>query len=190
MHSDAGLLYRLSHRVFLGLVRKNEFLHVSRLTAPFFNKKEASVLDVGVGDGFYYDLFPREYSVYGCDLNRSIHIDKLPYENFYCQDFLSLETNLKYDFITCFGVLEFIENKEEAFKKMNELLKTNGKVILLTPSWLNEYSIYQWMSRTFGKREVLPLDSHQLEDSPFQVLLNEFVFPHNELFILEKKKKC
>ncbi len=50
------------------------------------------------------------------------------------KDFLKIDTEENFDFVTMFEVLEHIENETQALKKVNDLLRAGGVFLLSVPS--------------------------------------------------------
>lgn len=100
-------------------------------------KRNISVLDIGCGTGDYIEIF-NNYGVnyLGVDLS-SYAIDKLkikyPEMSFICGDIFKVELDKKFDVIFLSEVLEHIIDEQKLLKKINNLLKTNGVLILSVP---------------------------------------------------------
>ena len=102
--------------------------------------KNATLLDVGAGGGDFlslcdelteFELHAMEFSENSSELLKSIvgidHLyrDKISNTNF---------NKNKFDIITMFGVLEHIDDPVKEFNKCKEILRKDGKILILVPN--------------------------------------------------------
>ena len=118
----------------LGLWRawkENEFKSLLSLLPALQNR---SVLEVGCGKGWYTKrLINFKPSLY-------VAVDRLcsmlePVNKVFtiAGDLTHLPLKYSFDYILCFGALEFIKTPSSFFSQAEQLLKTNGKIIILLP---------------------------------------------------------
>lgn len=105
---------------------------------------DKNILDVGSGVGTLdYYLASKGKNVIGIEISekavdialRSLKIFKLEGNiKFILGDFLKVNTKGTYDFVICSEVLEHLENEKIALKKIYDLTKKGGLVMLTVPS--------------------------------------------------------
>jgi ubiquinone/menaquinone biosynthesis C-methylase UbiE len=61
-----------------------------------------------------------------------------------------------FDAVTCFGLFPHIENKEEALRQINRVLKTNGKLIIAHALSRTEIKAHHHNSSSVVAHDVLP----------------------------------
>lgn len=105
------------------------------------NVKNTKVLDLGCGTGdFIADLQKRGCEVWGVDFNKNaINYAKECFglENIFlmpCDEFFQLSNLPKFDIITCFEIIEHLDNPLEFIREAGRLLKPEGIIVLSTPS--------------------------------------------------------
>ncbi len=108
--------------------------YVRNLVKSLKNRK---LLDIGCGSGIFLEVAKsRGFKVKGIDFNKHIlHI--LPEnikEDVIIGDFLSYETDEKFDVITMFFVLEHMPNVKEVLRKVWGMLKYGGILAISTPN--------------------------------------------------------
>lgn len=103
------------------------------------NQKEADVLEIGPGDGVWtHMLFPFRKKLTLVDQSDEM-IERakkqlLEYSDisYYRSDFTDFDTLDRYDLIFASRCFEYFDDKDIAVRKMNELLRENGEVVLIT----------------------------------------------------------
>ena len=103
----------------------------------------ATVLDLGCGTGLSAAaFFEKNYQVHGIDISPEMlkQAKRYPFASLKCADLESDKRDYKeqFDFISCVGVMEFIQNPEAFLTKCRENLKDNGLLGITFP--LNTYS--------------------------------------------------
>jgi len=102
---------------------------------PYLNKK-VNILDIGIGTGRSIEKIykSKNYSsIHGVDISQSmLNVCKEKYSDIFLKKISDInELNLldcKYDIIICSGTLEFIENLNDFFNQVFQLLEINGKL--------------------------------------------------------------
>ena len=156
-------------------------IHYEHLHRYYFAKrfvKHKEVLDLGCGEGYGCSILLQDAnSVTGIDKDEeTIHHAKKKY----AQDnieFLTgsitqipIEGEAIFDVITCFEVLEHIEDQEKLLKEVKRLLKPSGIFIVSTPN-----------KTAFTDEERSPFHKKELELSEFKKLL-QTEFKETEFF--------
>ncbi|MBU5688573.1 MAG: class I SAM-dependent methyltransferase [Candidatus Aenigmarchaeota archaeon] len=98
--------------------------------------KNKLILDVGCGYGiFSKNISYFAKSVDAIDIDNKILKNSIKRKNinYFNIDINEYNTKNKYDFITCFHVIEHIKDDKFAFKKMVSLTKDNGYIFISTP---------------------------------------------------------
>jgi len=108
-----------------------------------------SCLDIGAGSTRYN--FSKKLAVL---FNNYTIIEKKPYDNlpnninFVKGDWETIKIHNKFDIILASHVIYYFKNKKNAFKKMFNSLKKNGKIIFITNGTSSDYGL---LKRKFGK---------------------------------------
>lgn len=102
------------------------------------HKSSGRLLDVGCGEGYFLEYVERHYDVYGVDVseycirearhrtNRAkLSIGSITYMDYEDESF---------DVITCFDVLEHLENPEMAIQECRRVLKSGGVLVTRVPN--------------------------------------------------------
>ncbi len=96
-----------------------------------------SVMEFGCGAGFYSQELYRCYgpSLVLVDFSAEM-LSKIQLSGVQkiCADIETLEYAHNLDVIFCAGALEFVENTEQVFARMRDLLRETGEVVLMVPS--------------------------------------------------------
>lgn len=108
----------------------------------FFEEKITykRLLEIGIGNGVFLNKAKEKgYEVYGIDLvqeNIKFAKEKFGLENIFCTSLneFKKETNLKFDIIVFFDVLEHIKEPITFIQDIKELLKERGIIILSVPN--------------------------------------------------------
>jgi SAM-dependent methyltransferase len=111
------------------------------------NKIEGDVLEIGAGVGTFTNVLAKKGNVTAIDINET-YIKKLKdeYPPVIKVGFGDIEKNTfffksrKFNTVICFNVLEHIKNHKKAVKNMHDLLKREGRLILLVPAHKSLYS--------------------------------------------------
>lgn len=115
---------------------------IEYLTNKYCPKDRAVILDVGCGEGHYYQFFTSQGikgSYFGIDIQqgpawqekREFRID-IAYSVYNAENLENL--NRRFNFIISIQVLEHIRDDEKAIKGMSKCLEPGGKVLLTVPS--------------------------------------------------------
>jgi len=133
---------------------QEQYQRARALFSSGFFKKDASVLDVGCGDGKITAevaaLIPQG-DVLGIDASPSmIHLAKntfqLPNLEFRCMQAEDIPLTRKFDNILCFSCLLWVRKPKEALNRLAQLLKPQGKLIVLT--YLKESAYVDFLEKT------------------------------------------
>jgi 2-polyprenyl-3-methyl-5-hydroxy-6-metoxy-1,4-benzoquinol methylase len=135
------LVYPLDHTdkfgridIFYLLLKLNKVGILERI------KKGNTILDVGCGSGeFLFDMKKREWKVFGNDTSYELCAyaqKELGLENIFNKDLISLEFPDKFfDAVTLWHVLEHLNRPMETLKKINNILKDDGVLIIESPNF-------------------------------------------------------
>jgi|GEM_PF-3887678 len=141
----------------------DSFLYKVSIARYFFAKKiiksNYSTLDYGCGSGQGTFLLSKiTKKITGFDIDKeTILSNKKKYKNII---FLTkVNTNHKFQFITCFEVIEHAENPKQLIKSISNLLNKKGTLILSTP---NNYKSIHPSKNTFHLYEFEILELHHL----------------------------
>lgn len=136
------------------------------------NDQKINILDIGCGLGYFLNLCDGiGWQTFGVDISTyaiayagkytkakldiiNIKNDKLPYEN----DF--------FDVITCFDVVEHLENDNIIFKEINRVLNKEGLLIISTPDGKSPYDREETHINIYTKNEL----AIELEQHNFKIL--------------------
>lgn len=109
---------------------------VRRLTLP----QGANVLDIGCGDGLFFDELGKLGTVYGIEPDARLISPDNPHRNRieitpFGPDY---QTDRRYDLITMLDVLEHIEDDRGTLARVQGLLKPGGYLVMTVPAmkWL------------------------------------------------------
>lgn len=130
--------------------------------------KDKIVLDAGCGMGRFLQLAAEfgSHQVIGVDLSQSVevtyrHIQALPNAHVIQADIMNLPFQINFDYIFSIGVLQFLENPDQGFAKLVELLKENGAV---------SFWVYSRENNNWAIRFVSPLRKYITSRLPHSVL--------------------
>ncbi|MBU1127246.1 class I SAM-dependent methyltransferase [Patescibacteria group bacterium] len=100
-------------------------------------KTKGSLLDVGCAYGFFLDFARDYFEIEGVDISShaiSVAKKKLPRETkLRIQKLEKMKLAGKFDVITCFDVLEHLENVDQALKVVERYLKNDGILVITVP---------------------------------------------------------
>lgn len=98
------------------------------------------IIDIGCGTGLISNLFAMRYpnsNFTGIDFSKSVNYaqefattNNILNVSFIKKDFLKFQTKKQYDVVICQGVLHHIPESEIALKKLCDLVKPGGKLVL------------------------------------------------------------
>jgi 2-polyprenyl-3-methyl-5-hydroxy-6-metoxy-1,4-benzoquinol methylase len=127
------------------IINKHNFTYhiIINMLDKYLTKPRMKILDIGCGAGtidFY--LAKQGHLLYGIDISdiainscketaKELNISNI---KFNVLDFPRTIPNEKFDAVVCFEVIEHLKNDQLALKKINDLLKPGGLLILSTPS--------------------------------------------------------
>jgi ubiquinone/menaquinone biosynthesis C-methylase UbiE len=114
----------LYHRFWVRYIRKH--------------KKDGRLLDVGCGKGFFLKYAKKSYETYGIDISEFAiekSRERLDSPRLYVGDVTHLAFSAGYfDIVTCFDVLEHVDNPTTAVKECERVLAGNGLLIVSVPN--------------------------------------------------------
>ncbi|MFI4860296.1 MAG: class I SAM-dependent methyltransferase [Phycisphaerales bacterium JB063] len=128
---------------------------VKRLTLP----QGAKVLDIGCGDGLFFDELGKLGEVYGIEPDARLirednpHRDRIEVTPF-GPDY---QTDRRYDLITMLDVLEHIEDDRGTLQRVHELLTPGGYLVMTVPamSWLwSMHDVVNQHFRRYSRKEL------------------------------------
>lgn len=99
-------------------------------------KPSGSLLDIGCAYGLFLSNAGKYYNVTGCDVSgHAVSEAKrlFPDINIVKAGIETLDMDRTFDIITCFDILEHVENIENAFRKIRELLCKDGIIVISVP---------------------------------------------------------
>ncbi|MEM5799194.1 MAG: class I SAM-dependent methyltransferase [Candidatus Aenigmatarchaeota archaeon] len=126
------------------------------------------ILDVGCGYGvFSYHISFYAKSVDALDIDLNVIKNALKHNNinYFNIDIENYKTKKKYDFIICSHVLEHIKNDKKVFRKITELLRKGGYILLSTPN-KNKIISYNFRLSNFLKKFFKKNFSEILKEKP------------------------
>jgi len=138
--------------------------------------KNSIVLDIGIGEGNYWNPILDKYEVHGLDLSRSSKM--IRYVTSIEKDNVT-EVSEKYEYVTMFEVIEHLESPVKALKNIRKLMVKGGALIGSTP---NRFDPYLWVGATMHSRHNYIFDKlslrHLLTKCGFNVLeIESLVLP-------------
>jgi SAM-dependent methyltransferase len=166
-------------RVIPGLVDADLFNeHVSRYKfAARLIPKGGEILDLGCGTGYgTVELLSGGTSIVGADV--SAEAVAYARANYGREGVIFLEascqalplTDHQFDLITCFEVIEHLENWRGLLAEAQRLLRPGGSFVVSTPN-------KAYYAETRGKTGPNPFHTHEFEYAEFESALKEY-FPH------------
>ena len=125
------------------------------------------VLDMGTGTGILIPFLLRAVGptglIFAIDYaEKMVKICKskyahLPNVTVTVQQVETLDFQLQtFDAVTCFGLFPHLENKEEALRQINRVLKTNGKLIIAHALSSEEIKVHHHNASSVGAHDELP----------------------------------
>jgi len=123
--------------------RRKTYLNLCKTLKKF--KKGGDILEIGSGMGdFIHAASNEKYKCTGIEISKfAFKISKELGHNVYNMDldeFIKLNKDKKFDFIVLMGVIEHLEYPNDELKKIYNLLKDNGLVVLWTGDYDSIYS--------------------------------------------------
>jgi SAM-dependent methyltransferase len=159
-------------------------VYSSVLERRFKSRRDLNILDFGCGTGINIQALRKYGKVTGVDISqdsydlcakRGIDIKLL---DIFKKDADAL--NGKYDLITCFDVLEHLEDGRKTIGRLGEFLTAGGYILATVPAnqflWSN-HDVILHHKRRYGKKNL----RNEFEKNNFEVILmsyyNSFIFP-------------
>ena len=143
-------------------------------------------LDYACGSGTFIGRYLYSNSI-GVDISDSqIEYARQTFQKkdkfFTVQEFESLSKK-NFDIVSVLGLIEFLDENEnkELLKKINNLLKENGKIILTTPNFSFLFRFIQTLSKTLGVKDYGDVTISNFKFKNLEKLLMETGF--NEIKI-------
>jgi len=158
---------------------KKSYTERIKLIAKYI-KENTTVLDVGCGQKELKDFLPAKCKYTGIDIIKTFNADR---EVIKCDlNEKQPKFNNVFDYITCSGIVEYIEDVEKFIK----YLSTIGKNVIISYACKENYNInlqekYLWKNR-FTRSEFIKL----LEKYGFKVNHEEVVYGKQKIFICSK----
>ncbi|MBM3252452.1 MAG: methyltransferase domain-containing protein, partial [Candidatus Omnitrophica bacterium] len=167
----------------LGKTDAWHFLHPNRPKKIRKIKKSGRILDIGCGLGeFLFEMKTLGWEVYGNDIISDAcryAKEEFRLENIYNKDLLSLDfSDNFFDVITLWHVFGYLEKPLESFKKIKNILKDDGVLIIESPDF-NSFQRKIFKNKWFGL--ALPNYSHH-----YSLKSLENALKHSGLKIVKK----
>lgn len=99
-------------------------------------KSSGTLLDVGCAYGCFLSRARRYFDVSGCDISEhavGIARERLPGRHIFRADIGELSSGRTFDVVTCFDVLEHVEDLPKAFEKLSGSLNPGGILAVTVP---------------------------------------------------------
>ena len=140
---------------------------LEKLVSTFVLLPGQKILDVGAGTGILIPFLLKAVGPTG-QISAIDYAEKmvkickskythLPNVTFAVQQVETLDFPLQtFDAVTCFGLFPHVENKEEALRQMNRVLKTNGKLIIAHALSSTEIKAHHHNASSVVAHDVLP----------------------------------
>lgn len=152
------------------------------------------VLDLGCGPGWYSRKLKEYNPSFICSVDQSsLMLDEVSDSTQMKieMDIQELSLSERFDLVLCLGVLEFVANPDQAFRKALEHLSSEGKCVLLLPLESFTGKIYQLMHKLNGLQIHL-FNLKRLEvianTSGFKLSVLEKNYGFNSVLVFEKIK--
>ena len=113
---------------------REEFIlaEISRLKLP----AAAQILDVGCGDGLFFDQLARFGRVDGVEISREVVASPRHQANvFICPFDASFDPAQRYDLVLMLDILEHLERPRQALERALGLLRPGGRVMITVPAF-------------------------------------------------------
>ncbi|NTW33099.1 MAG: class I SAM-dependent methyltransferase [Bacteroidetes bacterium] len=149
--------------------------------------KNKIVLDIPAGNGVTteillengvkvepFDLFPEYFMLKNIECKRADIVDKIPVVDNYA------------DMLICQEGIEHLSDQLKTFKEFNRVIKTNGKLLITTPSYSNLASKFSYLlfeSETSKQMPPNEIDDIWMSD---KTVINEIYHGHIFLIGLQK----
>lgn len=146
-------------------------------------KSSGCLLDVGCGEGYFLKYAEKNYDTYGIDVSeycireaiRKTNKTKLSVNSIKQIDYI----NETFDIVTCFDVLEHLEDPETTIKKCGYILKSGGLFVIRVPN-LSSHGCDLKKEEWFGYKDKTHVSL--LSNQDWFSLLNENDFKIVEVF--------
>jgi SAM-dependent methyltransferase len=138
------------------------------------------VLEIGSGIGNFTDLLSEKHQVTATDINKDYLKELKLHHKTIKSGFGNLETGefyfrqKKFDSIIAFNVLEHIKNDSNAIRNAHNLLKNDGKLIVIVPAHQMLFSRFDENLGHF-RRYTVKSFSVKVEDAGFKVINVRYV---------------
>jgi 2-polyprenyl-3-methyl-5-hydroxy-6-metoxy-1,4-benzoquinol methylase len=109
----------------------------------------AKILDVGCGNGLFFDKLGQFGDVCGIEVDRSLIPADSPYRDRIFGELLGHDRyrNLRFDLITALDVVEHIEDDRKAIGDMLTMLRPGGKLIVTVPASMMLWDAHDEINR-------------------------------------------
>jgi SAM-dependent methyltransferase len=157
MDSEYGQIYEdLYRRHWWFRVREGILIDVIRqLELP----SSANVLDVGCGNGLFFEKLGLFGTVHGIEIDRSLIPEESPYRHRIFDKPLGdpLYEPLRFDLITALDVVEHIEDDRAAVDAMLAMLRPGGKLVITVPASMMLWDRHDEINRHYRRYSIAAL---------------------------------
>lgn len=153
----------------------NDFLF-SLIEKILRTKTNNKVLDFGAGLGIFAKMLKKDTfnTIVDCVEIDEVYSENLRKDGFVVyNDITIINDKEQYDLIYSFNVLEHIENDVEILENLQQLLTTNGKLILYVPAYQILYSNFDKKlghKRRYSKKDLVK----KIKNAGFEIIKVEY----------------
>lgn len=146
----------------------------TRLLGP---RRDASILDIGCGDGVLFPFFSRFGDVEGIEPDAAVVSEDSPWrQRIQLRPFdESFAPGRRYDLIVMLDVLEHIEDPRRALRQVHDLLADDGRLLLTVPAFQLLWTHHDQLNRHFRRYTKSGLLS-DVQGSGLRVLESWYAF--------------
>jgi 2-polyprenyl-3-methyl-5-hydroxy-6-metoxy-1,4-benzoquinol methylase len=139
--------------------------------------KDASILDVGCGDGFLFSKIESFGKVQGVEIDSTIvSQDSVYKEHIHIGDILDLSLpNESFDLILALDVIEHVSKDKEFLVTLHSLIRPNGFLIITVPTFMMLWTAHDDTNdhkRRYSGQQLRKI----LEDNNFTIVRMHFLF--------------
>lgn len=139
-------------------LRNPAYKHRSYLHELSRYKSGGKLLDLGCAYGAFLRQAVSRFDCTGCDISRhaaTIAQERVPTARISATNLLDVETDARFDVVTCLDVLEHIPDLDGALAKVRRLLLPDGVLMLVVPTYDT------WVGRLVERIDKDPTHVHK-----------------------------